>query len=327
MDKINGQNYNKSIYIQNTGAKEKEQNKQEEVNNKQGKSGDTIFAGNLQLGETDILSKKDHMKKNAIKVLLSAFTGEQKIDENIESHQDNVKALEKEAKEAQDELNRIDNLKQDLQKTCNIDPESDEQKDLELLEKQKDCAKGLGDTPLTEEEKQRIENMGPLTEYQKAALKYHDMELTWRERLNDAKNSITGEHMTIEGIQLAKLKTHPMVDAGKESDKMLEAAGKEAISGLYDEAKENIDDKIEEDKDKAEEIKEKEKEEKEKLEKAADDKKAAQKAKDNRDDTSIEQAQKNDADWDKIHREIQAMADKEKLLTEDIKGLTVDEQV
>ncbi|WMJ85589.1 hypothetical protein [Anaerocolumna sp. MB42-C2] len=327
MDKINGQNYNKNIYIQNTATKEKEQNKQEEVNNKQGKNGNTVFAGNLKLGETDILSKSDKMKENAIKVILSAFTGEQKIDENIESHQENAKALEKEAQEALGELNQIDKLKQNLQKTCNVDPESDEQKDLEVLEKLEDSRRGFGDEPLTEEDMQRVGAMGPLTEYQKAALEYHDMELTFRERIRDANNSITGEHMTIEGIQLAKLKTHTMVDAGKASDKLIKNASKEAIGSLLDEAKENIDDKIEEDKDKAEEIKEKEKEEKEKTEKADSNKEPAQKAKENSDDASIEQAQKNATDWDKIHQEIQAMADKAKLLTEDMKGITVDEQI
>ena len=327
MNKINGQNNGNTIYYQNTAAKDKELNKQEALTSGKEGNGKTVFAGNLQLGETDILSKSNKMKENAIKVILSAFTGDQKIDENIESHQENAKALEKEAQEALGELNQIDKLKQNLQKTYNVDPESDEQKNLEVLEKLEDNRRGFGHEPLTEEDTQRVVAMGPLTEYQKAALEYHGMELTYRERIRDANNSITGEHMMVEGIQLAKLKTHPMVDAGKASDKLIKNASKEAIGSMLNEAKENIDDKIEEEKDKAEEIKEKEKEEKEKTEKADSNKEAAQKAKNNSNDTTIEQVQKNDADWDKIHQEIQAMADKAKLLVEDMKGITVDEQI
>ncbi len=294
--KISGQNNDRTAYSQSATVNEKTQDEQGAIdNNKQKKNTDTIYAADLKLGSNDIYAKKEQLKKNAIKILTDAFAGEQKIDEIVDTHRSNAEALKEEAKEAANELNRIKGLKQELKETYGIDGEGEEQKDKELF-----------------------------TEYQKAALEYQDMESTWRIRLDSANEAIANENRTIEAIQLDRLKTHPMFDARKDSQKILDAASREFAGGLLGEAKDNIDDTIEEDVDKAEEIKDKEKEKQEEASKAAD-KGSAQEHKSNT--APMEQAQKADADWDKLHREIMVMADKEKLLNEDLKGLTVDEQL
>ncbi|MGB8454787.1 MAG: hypothetical protein WCD89_20965 [Anaerocolumna sp.] len=328
MERINNQDNRKSVYYQSAASDEKTQGKQDGVeNNKKDKGTDTIYGGNLKLGQNDIFAKKEQMKKKAMKVLMDAFSGEQKIDENLDERRSNIEKLKKEADRSSGELNRISDLKQELKETCGINDDSIEQKDLELLEKKQDYDNGFSITPLTKEEEERVKNMGSLTEYQQAALEYHNMESTWRKRLNDTNNTITIENRNIEAIQLDRLKTHNIVDASKDSQKIMDTASKEFIGGLLEEAKDNVDDKIEDDVDKDEKIKDKQEKEQEEASKAANKEEAEKKAREDKDSAPMEQMQKEDADWDKAQREIKAMADKEILLSEDIKGLTVDEQV
>ncbi len=133
------------------------------------------------------------------------------------------------------------------------------------------------------------------------------------------------EHKTIDAIQLARLKSHPIVDASVDSQKILDAASKEFIGGLLEEGKDNIDDKIEDDSEKTEEIKEKEKQEE--TAKTDNKEEADKKAQKYKETAKLAQTPLEDIDWEKVQRNIKAMADKKKLLSEDLKGLTVDEQL
>lgn len=329
MEKINGQDDRKAAYYQ-SAVNEKPRGKQESDKDKQQDGGNTIYAGDLELGQNDLLAKKDRMKKNALKVLTEAFTNDQKIDDSVDKHRSKAEAMEKEAAEATGEMKRIGGLKQELKGTYGITDDSQEQKDLELLEKKGDIDKGFSNATLTKEEEERINSMGPVTEYQQAALDYHGMELTWRKRLGDANDTIEMEHKTINTIQLDRLKTHPIVDAHKDSKKLLDAAGKELIGGLMEEAKENIDEKIGDNTDEEEEIKNKDKKQQEETAQAekADKKKEEKKAKQYKDNTMPDEpGPREDIDWERLHRQVKAAADKENLLNEDLKGLTVDEQL
>lgn len=325
MERIGSQDNRKGTYYKNA-ENEKTQEKQKDVKDKQQNRGGSIFAGDLKLGQSDLIAKKDKMKKNAMKILTDAFSDDQKIDEGLDKHRSKIADLEKEASQASGEMNRIDELKEALKETYGITEDSTEQKDLELLEKKKSIDRGLSDAVLTREEKERLKNMGPATEYQQAALEYHDIQLTWQERLSKIRDSITKENQIIESVQLARLKVHPIVDAQKDSKKMIEAAGKELIGGLMEEAKEKIDETIEDNADKASEIKEKEKKQEDAV--RADKKEEKKKAKKKNDITVPEESEQPvEVDWSKLLRQIKSMADKENLLEEDIKGLSVDQQL
>lgn len=303
--------------------------KQDGVNDKQDKKGKgTIFAGELNLGQNDLLAKKEQMQKTAMQVILDAFAGDTKLDENVEEHMDKAQEFAKQADEASGEVNNIRELKQNLQKSYSIDADSDEQKDLELLEKSKDIRMGFSNSTLTKEEEERLKDMGPLTEYQQAALNYHDMELVWRQRLTKANDKIFNEHRTIESIQLGRVKYHPLIDAKKESQDLLESASKELVNGLVGEAKDTIDDKIGDDSDKAQEVKDKDKKAQEEAAKAANKKSEAKKAKKpNNAEVPTTETVEREIDWEKLKLEAKATADKANLLLEDLKGLTVDEQI
>ncbi len=325
MERIGSQDNRKGTYYK-SAENEKTQEKQKDVKDKKQNRGGSIFAGDLKLGQSDLIAKKDKMKKNALKILKDAFADDQKIDEGLNKHRSKIADLEKEASQAAGEMNRIEELKEALKDTYGITEDSTEQKDLELLEKKKSIDIGSSDAVLTEEETERLKSMGPATEYQKVALEYHDMQLTWQKRLENIRDTITMKNQIIEAVQQARLKVHPIVDAQKDSKKLIEAAGKELIGGLMDEVKEKIDETIEDNADKAAEIKEKEKKQEEAV--RADKKEEKKKAKKKKDITVPDESeQPEEMDWTKLLRQIKSMAEKDILLDEDIKGLSVDQQL
>lgn len=325
MERIGSQDNRKGVYYK-SAENEKTQEKQKNVKDKEQNRGGSIFAGDLKLGQSDLIAKKDKMKKNAMKILTDAFSEEQKIDKGLDKHRSKIADLEKEASQAVGEMNRIEELKEALKDTYGVTEDSTEQKDLELLEKKKSIGRGLSDAVLTKEEKERLKSMGPATEYQQAVLNYHDIQLTWQEKLSNIRDTIIMENRIIESVQQARLKVHPIVDAKKDSKKMVEAAGKELIGGLMEEAKEKIDETIEDNEDKASEIKEKEKKQEEAV--RADKKEEKKKAKKKSDITVPEESeQPKEVDWSKLLRMVKIAANEANLLEEDIKGLSVDQQL
>lgn len=326
MERIGNQDNRKSVYYKST-ENEKTQEKQKDVKGKKQNRGGSYFAGDLNLGQSnDLIAKKDKMKKNAIKILTDAFSNDQKIDDGLKKRRSKIADLEKEASQMLGEIRRIDELKEALKDTYGITEDSAEQKDLELLEKKKSIDKGISDAVLTKEEKERLKNIGPATEYQQAALNYHDLQLTWLESVKKNRDTIKMENQIIGAVELARLKVHPIVDAQKDSKKMIEAAGKELIGGLMNEAKEEIDETIEDNADKAEEIKEKEKKQEEAV--RADKKEEKKKAKKKNDIIVPEESeQPREVDWSKLLRLVKIAANEANLLDEDIKGLTVDQQL
>lgn len=335
MEKIGSQENRKSTYYNSAENEKTQENQksvrdkrenQKSVKDKQRNRGGSIFAGDLKLGQSELIAKKDKMKMDALKILTDAFSNDQKIDEGLNKHHSKIAELEKEASQTLGEIKRIEELKKDMKDTYGITDDSMEQKDLELMEKKKSIDRGLSDAVLTQEEKERLKSMGPATDYQKVALEYHDIELMWQEKLTNIKDTIKMENQIIEAVEQARLQVHPIVDAQKDTKKMIDAAGKELIGGLMQEVKEKIDEKIDENADKAEEIKEKEKKQEEavKADKKEDKKKAKKK-----DEIIVpdEVDQPREVDWSKIFRQIKSIVEMENLLDEDIKGMTVDKQL
>ncbi len=154
------------------------------------------------------------------------------------------------------------------------------------------------------------------------------MEVEFKDRICKANDAIANENRTIEAIKLAREKIHPIVDAKKEAAKILGAADKEVVQQLLEEAKDNIDEKIEEVNEKAEEIKDKNKEKEEKRDKviirnASDDK--TEKYSDRKLDNG-EPVHEPDIDWGAVQKKMKQLLKAQKMLSEDIKGLEVNEE-
>lgn len=261
----------------------------------------SLFAGNLTKKQDRVSQHEHQANKKAMKTILNQFKRETKIDDGIIARKDHQKQLTKDMDLAAEQITRLKSLREDLKIGYGITEDSTEQKNLELLEKSV-----FGSEDITEVELQQLKNMGPLTDYQKSALQYGAMEQIWKQRLEEAKNGISNETRSITAISLARLKTHPMVDAQKEAANIIEAASKEVIGILIQETKDIVDEELQK-----------------KLEEAKKQKETEAKNNPN----PIKESNLPKLEELSTISDIIQMIDKGKLLEEDIKGITVDEQI
>lgn len=302
-----------------------------------------------------IEQKRAIARKRASKIIDDAFAGEKKIDEDVKNRMDLIKHYESMMGEANRKLAEIDEGKETLRQEYGVDPDSQEQKDLKLLEQYHRITK----MPSPEERKLAIELMpsedwqrtmdlvnqgysGGYTEYQQRALELEQGRDVHLDHLRKAQKGLIEENAAIRGINQERLKHHTMVDAVGQSEEILENAGKEIMGMLVDEAVDHIDEKSEEEIEKAEEKKEEKKEEQEKLEEArerreemealADPEKAEKEHKRTEDesdsmygDVLTEALLKMDGVKNDVQKEVADMVSKMKLAAEDLKGLKVDE--
>lgn len=287
-----------------------------------GKNATTIQAAQLNLGQDTVTMKKVQAQKKALKTVMDTFSGEQSLDNSIKDHQAKARELTDKANNALTELNKIEDLKSQLRETYEIKDGSQEQKDLELLEKQQRIVEFKSREELTEEEKKQLEEMGPVTEYQSAILDYNKISNTWQKIKDDAQNAVTYENRAVDAIKLEQVKNHVMVDAEKTADKIMEHAAKEIAGILLQEGKEHIDEELEKDRKEAEEKAKEVEEKQQEQEKAKENNKTG--------DESVEvlnQVAGADNAQDKLQREIQVMLNNQKLLEEDLKGISVNQQL
>ena len=111
--------------------------------------------------------------------------------------------------------------------------------------------------------------------------------------------------------------------AQETADEILEAASKEIIGMLTEEAKDHVDQELEEKKEAAEEKAEKEEEEKEKIEKAKEEKEQKEEFVEEVADTGEFIVEADNVLKD-VQRDIKKVMDEMKLLEEDLKGAAVD---
>ena len=115
---------------------------------------------------------------------------------------------------------------------------------------------------------QKIKKNG-LTEYQQRSLEMLGHEAPYVDMVYEADKEIKLENQIVRETKLERLKSHTMEDAQKQAEEVLEAASKEVVGMLVDEAKEHIDEEAEEREEKAEAEKEKQEEEERKKQERA----------------------------------------------------------
>ena len=208
----------------------------------------SVDARELNLQQDTVLSKQIQAQKKALKHILNAFGVEQGISESINEQIKKAEELTEEANINLSESKRLERLKSDLKKSYDIADDSMEQKDLELLEKRERIERRESNEELSVEEKKRLSEMGPLTEYQSAALEYEKAILEFNTRAKDAIDSAINKNRVAEKLRVEQGKLHVQVDAQKAADDIMEQASKEIIGMILDEGKDLVDDKIEENK-------------------------------------------------------------------------------
>lgn len=328
---------NISIFMGDTTKNQRDQKIEE--SSKQNKSS-TIFAGDLNVQQDKIAQKRQEAQQKAMKVVGDAFDSEVKIDNDLEERRNRIDSLRTEIGKAQEGLSQLEDSKNELKDTYGITEDSQEQTDLDLLEKRRDSLKANSTITLTEEDNNRLAELDRIgkTEYQQRSLEIDASGSPYRKVIEENKQSIEVENKTIEAIKQGRLKTHPIVDAENAADVIMDAANKEVVGMLMEEAKDHIDEKLEETQEEADKKAKEEEKQKEQLE-AAKKKKEETEALTNNNSTdssseetsvtkeSVEQIIEIDSIKKDIQKEVQDIVDKMKLVAEDIKGAAVDMKI
>lgn len=289
-----------------------------------------VFFGNTFLGNASkdrkeqIARKKELHKKEAMNVVTTAFRTEKKMEEEGEGKlNEHIQMLQKENEGYNSFVNDLKSQMKQLQEDYGVADDSQEQKDLEILKKLYD------QSPLTKEETERLSEMGEQTEYQKQSLELYAQADDIKTKMADNQKQISGDTKAIRSIKISKLKSKAMIEAQQAKDKMMEAASKEAVSMMIQDAQQTIDEKAEEIKEEAEKREEKNEEQEERIEAAKESKTEAEAAAENVRE-HIDEMTKQILDSDDITRDmdedIKKIMEEEKLLLEDLKGITLDKK-
>ncbi len=241
--KVNG--YSDVNSVNNMDLSKSSEVKEKKTNNDKSttssNSGMTINGSDLHLGNESIEEKKKKAQKIAMELMGNAFKRDNDIDREIEQCNERAEIHKKENEEYSMLLSDIKDEEQNLKEIYNVDSDSKEQSDLDLLIKEKESIRHPDEVKLTPEEKAelvKIKNKS-LTEYQERMLKLDEEKFELNEKIDENKENI-------------RLKYHDMVDAKKQGDEVIKAANKEVMGTIIDEAKKDIDDKYEDEKQKAE---------------------------------------------------------------------------
>lgn len=321
----------------------------------------SIYAGDLNLQKDAVTLRKEKAQRKALKLISDVWAGDKKIDQNIMDIRSKVSELQADIDADWEIVNQGEAQKEALREQYGVEADSQEQKDLKLLEKAADMRRfGAGEVSLTEEEQMRLKELQDpitgvykisLTEYQQRCMDIDGNQGIFEKRIRAAEEQIESCYGAIRSIKQERLKHHEMTDAQKEADEIMAQASKDAIGLLIDEAKDHVDETYEEEreeaKDKAEEKEEQEekiedrREEKEELE-ARIDEAAAERHETEEARREQEKSAREDAELlenmaqagmdvagssDAVKAELKEMLRKMKLLGEDIKGSAVDEEV
>lgn len=318
---------------------------------KNAKSNKSIFAGDFNAQNKNTIELKRKLAhKRAMKILTDTFASEQEIDNSIKELKEQQEQLKKDALSDKKTAMAVQDERAEVMERYGVTEDSKEHKDLELLRKELQP-----DAELTDSEKEQLAGIHSqgLTAYQKDMLELDSKEEYYRQRASQKESSVNAISSSVSDIELERLKTHPVADATREADKIMEAANKEFIGGLWAEAKDHVDEKMEEAMEKAEkEAEEKEEEEKKKaerkkekleLEKRIEEAKIsasvnastvqenipASKPVDKSFDTTevhdiIKESSDNNSSTSKAEKEIQKLVEELNLIMEDLKGAKID---
>lgn len=227
-----------SRYMKVSGAdlQDQSKNKKSESNNQKITS---IYAGNLNLARDPVEVRKANGQKQAIRAILETFSKELNIDSNIDEMRTKQEELRSDMSVYHDKLASVQKMKEELRKGYEVSEYSEEEKDVNLI------IKGVNNPEaLTDEEKQRLESIGSLTDYQKEMLECNKIETYWNNNLNNANSSINSISIAVSSIQLDRQKHNPVLEAKEAAQDIIDITSKEVIGMLLEESKDTIDEKL-----------------------------------------------------------------------------------
>ena len=298
-------------------------------------SGSLLFAGSLNLPQAPA-DKIGTARKHAMKLVMDAFDNEKQVDRSLSELRESRSEAESDLAWRREDVKKLKDRVTQYAKDNGITEDSREQKDLDIIRRMRDYRKedpiaAMTDPLgcLSEDERDRYGYLMDhgLTEYQRLALDTYDEISMSNSEIERDKQMIRAYNQSITDINIDRLKDQSMMKAQKGKDEIMQAASKDVISSLVQDAVENITEEQEQVKEDAEEKAEIQDGEKEKAEKREEEKKereileaeAELKRQSSQYVSSDSQAQ--------VNSEIQNILNKLSLLEEDIKGIEVNKQL
>lgn len=296
--------------------------------------GKTIDARNFilnQKGLSAVEKKKQSVRKQAMQLIADAWGRDNKTELGIKEMQDEKSAKLSRIGELESKLNDIEENKQALVEKYGVNKDSREYKDLELLEKYQDNKKGVSFDRFSKEEIDRLKELQniPLTEFQKKALELNGIKGEIKVEIRDSKNDLVAMTSGITQAKINQLKSQDMLKSKEAAEQMLDAADKDVMDMLVDEAKEHIDDEAEEAKEKIENVKENQKENQKRIEKSKEKREEQEKIIEGQlesDKLELDYSiQNQNMDRvEEVQKNISKLLNENYLVNEDLKGIEID---
>ncbi len=284
----------------------------------------SVFAGDLSRNFDPVAQKRQIAQKKVMKIVGDAWASDQSIAEELSNARARMEAGKKSIGEANGEIRWAEEERAALRESYGIAEDSQEEQDLKLLEKEH-TARTFGGVSLSEEERERLAQIHKegLTEYQQRSMEFFEGEDYYKKQRSDAQRELKAANETASAVKEAMNKTQTMLKAQDTAEQIMESASKEIVGMLVDEAKDHIDQEMEEKKEEALEKAEKEKEEEERIEKIKEDKDEQEEFTEQVTD-SAQLMTEADSAMEDVQRQIKKIMDEMKLLEEDLKGAAVD---
>lgn len=296
------------------------------------KNRENIDATELKLGSMNpIDAKRASARKQAMKLIGDAWERDGKALAGIQEMKDSKATIVEEYLDLKSKINDLEKQKEQWREEYGVSADSEEQKDLELLEKYQNNKSGASFDSFSDEEKARLKELAdaPLTDYQKKVLELNGVKDALDIELQKKENTLIAMTGSITNAELEMEKNQDMIKSQDAAEELIEAANKDIVGMLVDEAKEHLESVQEEAEEKAEKLKEQKEEREERLEETKERRKEQEKIihdqieanKLELDGNVQEQAVDHLAEAQKV---VEQMMSKNHMVNEDLKGIEID---
>ena len=303
-------------------------------NSKLTKNRKTIYASELILkpyNDNQIDAKRLRARKQAMKLISDAWKSADMRDKNIEDMKlDKLNKLD-EITELKNKVSDKKNEGEAYRVDYGVDKDSQEQKDLELLEKYQNNRYGSAEDTFSKEELERLKELQntPLTEYQEKVLKLNSSQIHFKDEIGQKELKIACTTASIALAEIDRDKSQEMLKAQDSADQILGAVEGEVKNLLVNEVIDNIDDKVEDNKEKADEAEKKQEEQQEKIDEKRKERKEQEEIIEGQAEADKLEMNANIRSNDVDHvteaqKQIVRIMKDNKMLNEDIKGIDID---
>ena len=229
---------------------------------KEEKKGMTVFAGNLNMGQDPVKEKLESARKQAFKMVSDAWNTDRDFQKRLQDLKDFVAEQRSEKASAKQMANDAEKTMKELKEEYNLDPESDEQKDLEWIMawRKQPLEEKLNNPDFVNNVERSKEIMKNLTEYQSRMLEADERLTVANQRIDEADKAMIAATQSYTDAESENNKQHTMLDAKKDGEAIIAAAERDVIGMVVTDAKEKQDEKIREEQEEKEKEKEEEKE-------------------------------------------------------------------